>query len=135
MPNTTVLTLTLPTYTPSVETYVVDEATEPNRVTCIEDAQHSPGSRHQLLQTRNNPKINGLSKGIMKTASKFTKDVDSGANDGVSTLVEPILANVEVNMPIGADAGEITWVQEVLIQYIGSTDFINLFSKQRMLNS
>jgi len=108
------------------------EVAEAHRLLMKEEALHSDTHRFTLSQSRAFPTVNGNSRGTRKTRSKLTIDDDvlNTAGDGNNT--EPIIANVDVSLPVGRSAANLATFQDALAAYVASQAFTDLIAEGQL---
>lgn len=73
---------------------------------------------------RTKPTKNGNFLGVGKSTFKFTKDTQVPGYDGVATYVQPILANVEFSIPVGAPAADVKELRQRVIALLDRDDIM-----------
>lgn len=75
-----------------------------NRSTYTVDTEHTLTSRSLLQFYRTYAKRSGNSRGASKSAVKLTRDVSVPNADGTGNIVAPLIIEVSISCPIGAEA-------------------------------
>jgi hypothetical protein len=111
------------------------EVAEAHRLLMKEETLSTDTHRFTLSQSRSYPVVNGASRGTRKTRSKLTIDCDvlNTAGDGDNT--EPMIANVDVSLPVGRSAAKLAEFQDALAAYVASAEFTALIEEGQLADA
>jgi hypothetical protein len=85
---------------------------------------HSPVDRDTLMLYRGEPKQNGNFKGVLKTALKFSRDVEVEGVDETTTLKSPIITEVSFSVPLGATDADILIERQRVVALLDRDDIM-----------
>jgi len=79
------------------------------------EAGHTLASRDTLTFNRTAPKPNGDSRGMARSAIKFTQDVSVANASGDGTIVLPLIGEVSFSVPVGTTPAQTMELRQRII--------------------
>lgn len=79
---------------------------------------HTLTLRDTLGFYRTPVKVNGTDNGVAKSAAKLTQDIEVPGKDATTTVVKPLIGNIDFSIPVGATAAQTLEFRQRLIAVI-----------------
>lgn len=94
---------------------------------------HLPEARNLIGFYRTFPTKVGNFKGVLKTAMKFTKDVEVAGVDSASTITSPIIIDVTFSVPVGVTTAELVELRQHVVAALDSDTLMNSLNIQQVI--
>lgn len=96
-------------------------------------ADHLPEERNELVLYRTYPTKSGNFKGTLKSALKFTQDIEVPGVDSSTNLTVPMICEVSFSLPVGVTAAEACHIRQRVIAALDDDTFMDSLNIQQMV--
>ena len=110
------------------------EVANPHDLLMKDIVLHTDAKRFMLKQARQFPVVNGASRGVRRTKSNVTMDVDVLNVLGDGNITSPLVARLDCSHPVGTASADTDKLVACLALYVQSPEFRALLTSGELAN-